>query len=133
MILVDIDLFHSQIQSNSLSNNIVLIGTNIFLFNIDVNCICSQRHLSSPPRDTSWIWYMSPAHCWPTTPRRVWPTWSCELFSLRLTEELTLRKIAIWLSKNCQKLDFFSKKIAKNFHFFPKKLKKRQILAIFFF
>ena len=33
---------------------------------------------------------------------------------------LTLRKIAIWLSKNCQKLDIFSKKIARNFHFFQK-------------
>ena len=42
---------------------------------------------------------------------------------------LTLRKIAIWLSKNCQKLDIFFKKIAKNVHFFSKKLP----LAIFFF
>ena len=30
---------------------------------------------------------------------------------------LTLRKIAIWLSKNCQKLDIFFKKIDKNCHF----------------
>ena len=33
---------------------------------------------------------------------------------------LTLWKIAIWLSKNCQKLDIFSKKFARNFHFFQK-------------
>ena len=29
---------------------------------------------------------------------------------------LSLRKIAIWLSKNCQKLDIFFKKIDKNCH-----------------
>ena len=34
--------------------------------------------------------------------------------------DLTIRKIFIWLSKNCQKLDIFSKKIAKNFHFSSK-------------
>ena len=34
------------------------------------------------------------------------------------TPYLSLRKIAIWLSKNCQKLDTFSQKIAINFLFF---------------
>ena len=33
---------------------------------------------------------------------------------------LTLWKIAIWLSKNCQKLDIFFKKIDKKCHFFNK-------------
>ena len=52
--------------------------------------------------------------------------------------QLTLRKIAIWLSKNWQKLDIFSQKIDKNFHFFQKNChwqffwKKWQFLAIFF-
>ena len=32
------------------------------------------------------------------------------------------QKIAIWLSKNCQKLDIFFKKIARNFLFFSKKI-----------
>ena len=51
---------------------------------------------------------------------------------------LTLRKIAIWLSTNFQKLDIFSKKIAKNFLFFQKKLpmaiflKKMKIFGNFF-
>ena len=35
-------------------------------------------------------------------------------------ENLTFRKIAIRMSKNCQKLDMFFKKIAKSFHFFQK-------------
>ena len=35
---------------------------------------------------------------------------------------LTLRKIAIWLSKNCQKLDIFSQKNAKIFHFLYQEL-----------
>ena len=52
--------------------------------------------------------------------------------------DLTLLKIAIWLSKNCQKLDIFWKKIAKNFHFFKKNCqwqffwKISKFLAIFF-
>ena len=37
-------------------------------------------------------------------------------FSLTKSYNLTLRKIAIWLSINCPKLDIFS----KNFHFFQK-------------
>ena len=51
---------------------------------------------------------------------------------------LTLRKIAIWLSKNCPKLDIFQKKIAKNFHFFKKIAignffwKKMKIFGFFF-
>jgi len=44
---------------------------------------------------------------------------------------LTLRKIAIWLSKNCQKLDTFFKKIAKNFHFFQKKLPFAKLCQVF--
>ena len=45
--------------------------------------------------------------------------------------------IAIWLSKNWQKLDIFSQKIAKNFHFFQKNCHwqffwtKWQFLSIF--
>ena len=35
-------------------------------------------------------------------------------------QELTLRKTAIWMSKNCQKLEIFFKKIDKNCHFFNK-------------
>ena len=31
-------------------------------------------------------------------------------------KKLTLRKIAIWMSKIAKKLDILSKKIAKNFH-----------------
>ena len=38
--------------------------------------------------------------------------------TVRYSSNLTLRKIAIWMSKNCQKLDIFFKKIYKNFHFF---------------
>ena len=51
---------------------------------------------------------------------------------------LTLRKIAIWLSKNCLKKSHFFKKIAKNFRFFQKNCqwqffwKKWKFLAIFF-
>ena len=41
---------------------------------------------------------------------------------------LTLRKIANWMSKNCQKLDIFFKKIDKNCHFFNK-----IAIGIFFF
>ena len=48
-------------------------------------------------------------------------TYLAVLIETRISDVyLTLRKIAIWLSKNCQKLDIFSKKIAKNFHFFLK-------------
>ena len=36
------------------------------------------------------------------------------------SHDLTLRKIAIWLSKNCQKLDIFSKKLTKIVLFFNK-------------
>ena len=45
-----------------------------------------------------------------------WASYRLKLFS----QVLTLRKIAIWLSKNCQKLDIFSKKISKNLIFFKK-------------
>ena len=37
--------------------------------------------------------------------------------------DVTLRKIAICLSKNCQKLDIFFKKIVKIFIFFEKNVK----------
>ena len=37
-----------------------------------------------------------------------------------VARDLTLRIIAIWLSKNCQKLDIFFKKIDKIFIFFNK-------------
>ena len=53
---------------------------------------------------------------------------------------LTLRKIAIWQLKNCQKLDIFSKKNWQKFSFFSEKklplaifLKKMKIFGIFFF
>ena len=46
--------------------------------------------------------------------------------------DLTLRKIAIWLSKNCQKLDIFFKKIVKNCHFLSIFLKKCQDIWQFF-
>ena len=56
----------------------------------------------------------------------MWLTWdNLKTGSSHATQSyprLTLRKIAIWISKNCQKLDIFFKKIAKNFHFFLKKL-----------
>ena len=38
----------------------------------------------------------------------------------QMCQVLTLRKIAIWLSKKCQKFQKNFKKIAKNFHFFRK-------------
>ena len=51
------------------------------------------------------------------------PAESTSLSSTTWHMDLSLRKIiAIWMSKNYQKLDIFSKKIAKNFHFFSKKL-----------
>ena len=48
-------------------------------------------------------------------------------YDLNIIPVLTLRKIAIWMSKHCQKLSFFS----KNYHwqFFLKK--KRQFLSSF--
>ena len=48
--------------------------------------------------------------------------WVCINLTLSVLSpvHLTLWKIAIWMSKNCQKLDIFFKKIAKNFHFFKK-------------
>ena len=39
--------------------------------------------------------------------------WSVFILFLNLYANLTLRKIAIWLSKNCQRLDIFSKKLTK--------------------
>ena len=61
------------------------------------------------------------------------------MFNLRKrSPHLTLRKIAIWLSKNCQKLDIFSKQLPK-IVIFSKKLpiaflkKERQFRAIFFY
>ena len=63
---------------------------------------------------------------------------NCILLSCTLGCHLTLQKIAIWLSKKCQKLDIFFQKIAKNFLFFFKKIangnffwKKWKFLAIF--
>ena len=62
----------------------------------------------------------------------LWVSW---VVNCHVTENLTLRKIAIWLSKNCQKPDIFSKKIAQNFHFFQKNCHwlffKWKMLAIF--
>ena len=52
-----------------------------------------------------------------------------------LCSSLTFQKIAIWLSKNCPKLDIFSKNIAKNFLLFflieKKKLKKMSSFSQF--
>ena len=42
------------------------------------------------------------------------------LFCLSPGGKLTLRKIAIWMSKNCQKLDIFSKKFIRIVIFFNK-------------
>ena len=49
------------------------------------------------------------------------------------TGDLTLRKIAIWMSKNWPKLDIFFKRIDKNFHFFQKNFFQKNVkfLAIF--
>ena len=53
-----------------------------------------------------------------------------EIYINKQCWQLTLRKIAICLSKNCKKLDIFKRKIAKNFHFFQKSfLKKWKFLA----
>ena len=62
--------------------------------------------------------------------------WSVFILFLNLYANLTLRKIAIWLSKNCQRLDIFSNKLTKilltkmtNFvNFFEKNVK---FLAVF--
>ena len=68
-------------------------------------------------------------HWWPVTWRLSGPSTT----QIRHQDlELTLRKIAIWLSKNCQKLDIFSKKIAKNFHFFQKNCHFWQLKNFFF-
>ena len=48
-----------------------------------------------------------------------------------LSLHLTLRKIAIWMSKNCQKLDIFFKKIDKNCHFFQQNCHWQFCLSIF--
>ena len=105
----------------------------IFCLNQIRSCPSSEKYVRTKLNVIRWLW-----RSWKKRFVSVTIVFLCRIVHWYCTTsiQLTLRKIAIWLSKNWQKLDIFFKKIAKNCHFFPKKLsmaifwKKCQVLSL---
>ena len=83
------------------------IRSSLWFFSFDIR-LTSRRYLVNVfPKDIM-PWSDQDSNPGPSAPDSTKPQ----------HQNLTYRKIANWMSKNCQKLDIFFKKIDKNCHFF---------------